>query len=59
MAILAAPVWGQEGLSIEEAVRQALASHPLLAAETSRIAAASGLVQQAGLRTNPRLFIQK
>lgn len=43
---------------LDEAVRQALAAHPLLQAESQRITTASALVQQAGLRPNPRLFIQ-
>lgn len=54
--------WAQllaaEPLSLKEAVTRALASHPSLAAGTARIAAWSGLVDQAGLRPNPRLMIQ-
>ena len=41
------PLAGQDLLSVDEAVRRALANHPLLAAQTERIAAAEGLVQQA------------
>lgn len=48
----------QTNLSVREAVSRALASHPLLAAETSRMAASAGLQRQAGLRPNPRLIFQ-
>ena len=50
--------YGQEQLSLNDAVREALTSHPLLAAETQRIAVARDFVQQAGLRPNPRLILQ-
>ncbi|MEQ1947753.1 MAG: TolC family protein [Bryobacteraceae bacterium] len=56
--VAAIPLAGQEVLSIDEAVRRALANHPLLAAQTERIAAAGGLVQQARLRPNPIIYMQ-
>ncbi|MEQ1883494.1 MAG: TolC family protein [Bryobacteraceae bacterium] len=52
------PLVGQDMLSIDEAVRRALANHPLLAAQTERIAAAGGFVQQARLRPNPTIYLQ-
>ena len=55
---LAACGWGQSRLSIGDAVGKALSSHPLLSAESERIAAAQGLERQAGLRPNPRLTLQ-
>lgn len=58
-SIMAAiPLSGQEVLTVDDAVRRALATHPLLTAQTERIAAAGGLVQQAGLRPNPRIYLQ-
>lgn len=45
-------------LSLQAAVDAALASYPELSAGRSRIQAAAGLEQQAGLRPNPRLFFQ-
>ncbi len=45
-------------LMLEDAVRQALDNHPALMAESQRIATADALATQAGLRPNPRLFIQ-
>lgn len=56
--VVVVPLSGQETLRIEDAVRRALAAHPILAAQTERIAAASGLVQQARLRPNPRIYLQ-
>ncbi len=43
---------------LNDAVQQALDNHPLLRAESQRIATADALVNQAGVRPNPRLFIQ-
>jgi cobalt-zinc-cadmium efflux system outer membrane protein len=48
----------QTVLTLPDAVARALANHPRLAAEAGRIAAAQGLVQQAGLRPNARLYVQ-
>lgn len=45
-------------LMVDDAVRQALDNHPLLQAESQRIATADALAGQAGVRPNPRLFIQ-
>jgi cobalt-zinc-cadmium efflux system outer membrane protein len=52
------PGTAQEGLSLESAVLRALQSHPLLAAQSERVASAYGLVQQARLRPNPRIYLQ-
>lgn len=49
---------GQPVLMLDDAVREALEAHPLIQAETGRVATAGALVQQAGVRPNPRLFIQ-
>lgn len=43
---------------LEDAVRLARETHPLLRAESARIRAAGARVDQAGLRINPRLFVQ-
>ncbi|MFM2125955.1 MAG: hypothetical protein RL328_2406 [Acidobacteriota bacterium] len=48
----------QQRLTVTEAVREALEMHPVLAVQTQRIQSVAGQVQQAGLRLNPRLFIQ-
>jgi len=47
-----------DSLSPEEAVSIALQRNLLLAASSSRITAAQGSRRQAGLRPNPRLFLQ-
>ena len=52
------PVLAQETLTIDEAIQRAVRSHPLLSAQSQRVAAARGLVQQAGLRPNPRVYFQ-
>lgn len=48
----------QSALSLDDAVREALEKHPLLAAADGRIATAQGLLEQAALRPNPRLSVQ-
>lgn len=48
----------QTALSIEDAVRLALESHPLLKERQQRAQVASGFALQAGLRPNPRLITQ-
>lgn len=45
-------------LTVQDAVQQALGLHPLLQADAQRITTADALVTQAGLRPNPRLFVQ-
>jgi len=45
-------------VSIQEAVREALASHPALQAESERMAVSEGLRRQAELKPNPRLILQ-
>ncbi len=54
----ASMVYGQESLTLEEAVTRALGNHPLLAEGQRRIQAAQGQQRQAGLRLNPRLVLQ-
>ena len=51
-------VVAQQPMTVDEAVREALESHPVLAVQAQRIQSVTGQVQQAGLRLNPRLFIQ-
>jgi len=48
----------QQPLSLDDAVSQALASHPLLAEGRQRAASARGQQTQAGLAPNPRLVLQ-
>lgn len=57
---LAACTAGQDftNLRPEQAIEGALRSHPLLASALARVDAAEGARQQAGLRFNPRLFLQ-
>lgn len=45
-------------LSPEEAVAEALANHQALESASAKVAAAEGFRQQAGLKPNPRLFLQ-
>lgn len=45
-------------LSLRQAVAEALASHPSLVAGAERVRASEALRLQAGLRPNPRLFLQ-
>jgi len=52
------PALAQQSLSLADAVGAALRSHPLLNAGAERIAAAGGMLTQAGLRPNPRVFLQ-
>jgi cobalt-zinc-cadmium efflux system outer membrane protein len=49
---------GQTLLSPQDAVELALKSHPLVNAGSARSAVAAGLLQQAGLRPNPRFTWQ-
>jgi cobalt-zinc-cadmium efflux system outer membrane protein len=48
---------GQNGLSLHDAIQQAEAS-PLAREGQDRVDAANGSVRQAGLRPNPRLYLQ-
>jgi len=48
----------QTDLTLQDAVAQALRSHPLLAGAESRIALTKGLRTQAALFPNPRLILQ-
>jgi hypothetical protein len=50
LVMLSSAGCAQSALSLKEAVREALASHPLLAASSERVAASEGLRTQAGLR---------
>jgi outer membrane protein, heavy metal efflux system len=56
--VIAPALPGQTSLTLRDAVSQALASHPALAAATARRNAAEGLRKQAGLSPNPRLIVQ-
>lgn len=51
-------VFGQQALTLDEAVQTALATHPVLAAGRQAIEAARGLERQARLTFNPRLNLQ-
>ncbi|MFB3825744.1 MAG: TolC family protein [Bryobacteraceae bacterium] len=55
---VAAHAGAQTSLSLRDAVERALQSHPALAASAARVSASSSLVNQAGLRPNPRLVLQ-
>jgi cobalt-zinc-cadmium efflux system outer membrane protein len=44
------------GLTLDQALREAITSHPLLAVNANRIESAAGKITQAGLRPNP-LFV--
>jgi outer membrane protein, heavy metal efflux system len=59
-AILAASFCApaQQPLTLAEALREALANHPLLAAADGRVGTAQGLLEQAALRPNPTLTFQ-
>ena len=54
----AVPLSAQEKWSVDDAVRIALATHPLLAGRTAHIAALQSVTTQAGLRPNPRFVVQ-
>jgi outer membrane protein, heavy metal efflux system len=56
--LLAACGYAQPLLSPREAVAMALRSHPMLSAAGGRTDAAGSLAIQAGLRPNPRLYLQ-
>jgi outer membrane protein, heavy metal efflux system len=56
--VIAPTVSSQMSLTVRDAVSQALASHPALAAATARQNVAEGLRKQAGLSPNPRLIVQ-
>ncbi len=58
LLILSSAACAQAALSLKEAVREALAAHPLLAASAARVAASEGLRTQAGLRPNPKFILQ-
>ena len=61
LAFLGCAPWlccGQTTLSLDEAVRQALESRPLIKAEAERITAAEALKAQARLRPNPEFQFQ-
>lgn len=58
VVLVVAEAAAQNGLSLREAVGEALEMHPLLAAEEARIESARGLRTQAGLRPNPRFVFQ-
>ena len=45
-------------MTLEQAITETIARHPLLAAADGRISTAQGLLEQAALRPNPRLAFQ-
>ncbi len=49
---------GLTNLRPDQAIELALQSHPLLASSQARVEGAEGTRQQAGLRPNPRLYLQ-
>ena len=56
--ILVSGAFAQQPLSLNEAVRRALANHPDLAAAGERVAEREGLRLQAGKTHNPTLNVQ-
>lgn len=52
------PLPAQSPLSLKDAIGQALAQNPVLAANRARVEAAAGRHVQAGLSPNPRVFLQ-
>jgi cobalt-zinc-cadmium efflux system outer membrane protein len=58
VALVGRSLFAQTTLTPESAVQIALEQHPFLTAAESRIAAAEGLRMQAGLKPNPRLYLQ-
>lgn len=56
--LAALSLFGQQPLTVAEAVQSAVGSHPLLAAARSRIEVARGNLRQSGLRPNPTLILQ-
>jgi outer membrane protein, heavy metal efflux system len=57
--LLAAPLLAQNGLTLEDAVSRALASHPELAAGRQRVGVSEGLRRQVGMRPNPSFTFQQ
>jgi cobalt-zinc-cadmium efflux system outer membrane protein len=55
---IAPTLLSQTPLTLQDAVSQALASHPALGAAAARKNVAEGLRKQAGLSPNPRLIVQ-
>ena len=51
-------LWAQVGLTLADAVSQALSSNPELVTVEARVSVAEGLRRQAGLAPNPRLTLQ-
>lgn len=56
--LLTLAAYAQPPLSLQNALATTRSSHPLLQAAPNRVAAAEGGILQAGLRPNPRLFLQ-
>jgi len=56
--MFAPALFGQDRLTLADAVTQALKANPLLSVASARISAAEGLRKQAGLSPNPRLIFQ-
>jgi len=51
-------LWAQVGLTLADAVLQALSSNPELVTAEARVSVTEGLRRQAGLAPNPRLTLQ-
>jgi cobalt-zinc-cadmium efflux system outer membrane protein len=58
LGVIAPKLIAQKTLSSDEAVRLALERNAYLSAASARVTAAEGLRVQAGLKPNPRLFLQ-
>ena len=56
--LLSVSLRAQQPIPLADAIREALEKHPLLAAADGRVSTAQGLLEQAGLRPNPRLTLQ-
>jgi outer membrane protein TolC len=58
LTIIATTLYGQKGLSLSEAIRQAQSGHPALVSASERVRVAEAQRIQAALRPNPRLTLQ-
>ena len=56
--ILSPLLFPQQPLTLAGAIHEALEKHPLIASADGRISTAQGLLEQAALKTNPRLSLQ-
>src|SRR3982750_3811982 len=58
VSLLVSSGYGQNRLSVQEAINKALGSNPLIEVAAGRSDQAKGQQTQAGLKPNPRLFLQ-